>query len=97
MSDIKQLKAFVVVAEELNFHRAAERLGTVQPALSRIVRNLEQDMKVTLLLRTTRHVELTESGKAFLEDARGIITQLNNAVRNTQNTAMGISGHLTLA
>ncbi len=97
MTDIKQLKAFVAVAEELNFHRAAERLGTVQPALSRMVRNLEQDMKVTLLLRTTRHVELTESGKAFLEDARGVITQLNNAVRNTQNTAMGIRGHLTLA
>ena len=62
-----------------------------------MVQNLEQDMKVTLLQRTTRHVELTESGKVFLEEARGIIAQLNNAVRNTQNTAMGISGHLTLA
>lgn len=97
MTDIKQLKAFVAVAEELHFHRAAERLGTVQPALSRLVRNLEQDMKVTLLQRTTRHVELTEPGKVFLDEARGIIAQLNNAVRYTQNTAMGISGRLTLA
>ena len=73
MTDIKQLKAFIAVAEELNFHRAAERLGTVQPALSRMVRNLELDMKVTLLQRTTRHVELTESGKVFLDEARNLI------------------------
>ena len=97
MTDIKQLKAFIAVAEELNFHRAAERLGTVQPALSRMVRNLELDMKVTLLQRTTRHVELTESGKVFLDEARNLIEQLASAVRNTQNTAMGISGRLTLA
>ena len=97
MTDMKQLNAFVAVAEELNFHRAAERLGTVQPALSRMVQNLEQDIKVKLLQRTTRHVELTESGKVFLEEARGIIAQLNSAVRNTQNAAMGISGRLTLA
>ena len=49
MTDIRQLKAFVAVAEELNFHRAAERLATVQPALSRLIQNLDLDMQVQLL------------------------------------------------
>jgi LysR family transcriptional regulator, benzoate and cis,cis-muconate-responsive activator of ben and cat genes len=97
MADIRQIKAFVAVAEELNFHRAAEKLGTVQPALSRLIRNLEIDLKVKLFERTTRHVALTETGKLFLGEAHALIAQLANAVRAAQSTEKGESGTLTLA
>jgi LysR family transcriptional regulator, benzoate and cis,cis-muconate-responsive activator of ben and cat genes len=97
MTDIRQLKAFVAVAEELNFHRAAEKLGTVQPALSRMIRNLEADMNVTLLLRTTRSVTLTESGKVFLGEARLLLNQLTSAIRTTQAAERGTVGSLSLA
>ncbi len=97
MTDIRQLKAFVTVAEELNFHRAAEKLGTVQPALSRLIRNLEEDMQVKLLRRTTRSVSLTETGKLFLHDAKSLISQLATAVRAAQSADKGETGVLTLA
>lgn len=97
MTDIRQLKAFVAVADELNFHRAAEKLGTVQPALSRMIRNLEQDMDVILLLRTTRSVALTESGKVFLGEARLLLNQLSSAIRTTQAAERGTVGSLSLA
>jgi DNA-binding transcriptional LysR family regulator len=97
MTDIRQIKAFIAVAEELNFHRAAEKLGTVQPALSRLIRNLEIDLKVKLFERTTRHVSLTETGKLFLGEAHALIAQLASAVRAAQSAEKGQSGALTLA
>jgi LysR family transcriptional regulator, benzoate and cis,cis-muconate-responsive activator of ben and cat genes len=97
MTDIRQCKAFIAVAEELNFHRAADKLGTVQPALSRLIGNLEKDLKVRLLERTTRHVELTEPGKMFLMEARALVSQLASAVRVTQSAGAGTVGTLTLA
>lgn len=97
MTDIRQCKAFIAVAEELNFHRAAEKMGTVQPALSRLIGNLEGDLKVKLLERTTRHVALTEPGKIFLAEARALVSQLSSAIRNTQSAGMGKAGRLTLA
>jgi DNA-binding transcriptional LysR family regulator len=97
MAEIRQLKAFVCVAEQLNFHRAAEKLGTAQPALSRLIRNLESDLKVKLFERTTRHVALTETGKLFLAEARAMITQLAAAIRNAQSAERGEAGSLTLA
>ena len=96
MTDIRQLKAFVAVAEELNFHRAAERLATVQPALSRLIQNLDLDMQVQLLRRTTRHVELTETGKTLLQDARTLLQNLEQAVKVTQQTVNGTAGKLIL-
>jgi LysR family transcriptional regulator, benzoate and cis,cis-muconate-responsive activator of ben and cat genes len=97
MTDIRQCRAFIAVAEELNFHRAAEKLGTVQPALSRQIGNLEKDLKVRLLERTTRHVALTEPGKMFLAEARALVSQMASAVRITQSAGMGTAGTLTLA
>jgi LysR family transcriptional regulator, benzoate and cis,cis-muconate-responsive activator of ben and cat genes len=97
MTDIRHCKAFIAVAEELNFHRAAEKLGTVQPALSRLIGNLEKDLKVRLLERTTRHVALTEPGKVFLGEARALVSQMASAVRTTQSAGMGTAGTLTLA
>lgn len=97
MIDIRHLKAFVAVAEELNFHRAAERLHIVQPALSRLIKNLEEVVGVSLLERSTRHVRLTEAGKVFLDDARATLTQLSGAVRAAREADSGATGTLRLA
>lgn len=96
MIDIRHLKAFVAVAEELNFHRAAERLHIVQPALSRLIKNLEEVVGVSLLERSTRHVRLTEAGKVFLDDARATLTQLSGAVRAAREADSGATGTLRL-
>jgi LysR family transcriptional regulator, benzoate and cis,cis-muconate-responsive activator of ben and cat genes len=97
MIDVRHLRAFIAVAEELNFHRVAERLGTVQPALSRLIQSLEETARLRLLERTTRHVELTEAGKVFLIEARSLLNQLQGAVANARDVALGITGTLSLA
>jgi len=97
MIDIRHLRAFVAVAEELNFHRAAERLHIVQPALSRLIKNLEEEVGVSLLERSTRHVRLTEAGKVFLDDSRATLTQLSGAVRAAREADSGATGTLRLA
>ena len=69
MTDLRRLQYFVQVARERNFTRAAERLHIAQPALSRHVRLLEQELGVELLFRTTHEFELTEAGEFLLERA----------------------------
>ena len=71
--ELQQLRAFVAVAEELHFGRAAERLHLAQPYLSRTVRALEEDLRAALFRRTTRRVELTAAGAALLEPARVLL------------------------
>jgi epsilon-lactone hydrolase len=83
--EIRHLRAFVAVAEELNFGRAAERLHLSQPALSRQVRALERLVGCELLLRTTHRVELTLAGEALLDRARKVISELEGAVAATQS------------
>jgi len=73
--DLTQLRCFVAVAEELHFGRAARRLEMLPAALGRHVRQLEEDLGVELLTRTTRNVALTEDGAALLEDARSLIAK----------------------
>lgn len=87
--DLKHLMTFVAVAEELNFHRAAERLTMAQPAVSRIVLELEERLGVKLLERTTRKVRLTESGRYLLEEAQDILRRLDIAENTVHLLASG--------
>ncbi|MEV7096519.1 LysR family transcriptional regulator [Amycolatopsis sp. NPDC051045] len=84
MNDLLRLAAFVAVAEELHFGRAAERLGRTQPSLSRAVGALERELGVPLLDRTTRSVALTPAGAAMLPDARTALEAAEAARRRAQ-------------
>src|SRR6266545_3592776 len=82
--EVRELRYFVAVAQELNFSRAAARLGMAQPPLSKAIRQLEAKLGVRLLERTTRRVTLTEAGQVLLEQARGAIDAVGAAARRAQ-------------
>jgi monoterpene epsilon-lactone hydrolase len=83
--ELRHMRAFVAVAEELNFGRAAERLYITQPALSRQIRTLEQLVGCELLRRSTHRVELTLAGEALLERARRLLREVDEAVASVQS------------
>jgi acetyl esterase/lipase len=83
--EVKHLRAFVAVAEELNFGRAAARLYVSQPALSRQIRTLERLLGCEVLRRSTHRVELTVAGSALLERARRLLAELDEAISATQS------------
>ena len=83
--EVRHLRAFVAVAEELNFSRAATRLYLSQPALSRQIRALERLMGCELLRRSTHRVELTVAGSALLDRARRLLADLDEAIAATQS------------
>lgn len=94
--ELRHLRYFVAVAEELNFRRAAERVRVAQPALSKQIKDLEYELGVTLLERTTARVGLTDGGRVFLEKARELLLATEQAVEVTREAAAGRAGHLTV-
>jgi DNA-binding transcriptional LysR family regulator len=94
--DLRQLRYYIVVAEELHFGRAAERLKMTQPALSKQIMVLEKDIGVQLMSRTKRVVQLTHAGQAFLNRARFLLTQSEEMIQVARRTARGEEGQLTL-
>ena len=85
--ELRQLRYFVTLAEELHFGRAAAREHVVQSTLSQQVQRLERELGVRLLERSTHHVELTEPGAAFLVEARQILAQVDRAAAVARGTA----------
>src|SRR5690554_6431403 len=90
--DIHELQAFVSVAEKLSFRAAAEELHISAPALSRRIEKLESMLGVKLLERSTRHVELTNVGRVFLEHARSALGELEGAMLSISDLAAKRSG-----
>ncbi|WP_425624123.1 LysR family transcriptional regulator [Agrobacterium radiobacter] len=94
--DIRQLGYFVRVAELGSFSRASAFLHVAQPALSRQVQNLETELKERLLIRNGRGVELTEAGERLLDNARGILRQIERTYEDIENSRTGKSGKVAI-
>ena len=95
--ELRHLRAFVAVAEELNFGRAATRLFVSQPALSRQIRSLERLLGCELLRRSTHRVELTLAGDALLDRARRLLTDVDDAVFATRSVGGDLERRLAAA
>lgn len=94
--ELRHLRYFVAVAEELHFGRAAARLNISQPPLSQQIQILEQQIGARLLARTNRSVSLTTAGKQFLIDSRQILSQVEDAAARAERLHLGESGELRL-
>ena len=85
--DLRHVRAFIAVAEELSFTRAAQRLHLSQPPLSKLIRSLEQELGVVLFERTSRSVRLTPAGRVLLHDGKLLKSQAANVMENTKQAA----------
>jgi DNA-binding transcriptional LysR family regulator len=94
--ELRHLRYFVAVAEELNFTRAAEKLRLAQPSLTRQIHNLEAELGVRLLDRGRNQVSLTEEGRSFLVDARRLVALSLESVKSVQRFSRGESGQLNI-
>lgn len=94
--DLAKLKAFVVVAEELNFRRSAEILGMSQPPLTRLIASLEEELATPLFERTTRQVKLTGAGVHLLQEGRKILDQAEDLSRAVRGMGKMKSGSLKI-
>jgi DNA-binding transcriptional LysR family regulator len=94
--ELRHLRYFVAVAENLNFTRAAAKLHLAQPSLTRQIHNLEEEIGVRLLNRTKSQVALTEEGRAFLLDARRILALATESVQAVQRLSRGETGQLNI-
>ena len=95
--ELRQLEAFVAVATELHFGRAAEKLRIGQPTLSDLIRRLERELGAPLLTRTTRKVALTGAGQELLDRAKVILDEVSAAAAAVRRTARGDTGTVRLA
>jgi len=94
--EFRHLRHFIVVAEEEHFGRASRRLSIVQPALTRQMHEIEEELGVPLFGRHGRNVRLTNAGRAFLKDARHVLAELERAAYRAQLAARGETGTLTI-
>lgn len=92
--ELRQLRYFVAVAEELHFNRAAERLHIAQPALSQQIQRLERNLKTQLFIRTTRSVQITDTGRVLLEAARRVLAEAERAQSEVAQATSGSAGLL---
>ncbi len=95
--ELRQLRYVIAVAEERNVTRAAERLGMQPPPLSRQIRAIEREIDVQLFRRKARGVELTDAGRAFLDNARAVLAQVDRTFETTRRTARGEQGRISIA
>lgn len=94
--ELRHLRYFVAVAEELSFTRAADRLHTAQPSLSQQIRQLEGEIGVRLLERSKRHVRLTSAGRVLLRESRDILSRVEHATRLASKAASGQVGEVSI-
>lgn len=92
--ELRHLRYFVAVAEALSFRQAAERLHMAQPPLSAQIKALETELQTRLLERTTRSVRLTQAGRVFLDEARGVLAAAVRAEQRAREAEQGLTGNL---
>lgn len=95
--ELRHLRCFIAVAEELHFARAAERLHIEQSPLSRAIKELEEELGVQLFVRTTRSTRITLAGELFLEHVQRALASLDQARESVQSVANGFQGQLRVA
>ena len=95
--ELRHLRYFVAVAEELNVRRAAGRLRVSQPPVSRQIRDLEEEVGAPLFIRSKQGMQLTDAGHFFLKEARQILAQSRRAVEQAQAASRGEAGRLAFA
>lgn len=96
MMDYRQLRSFIVLAEQLHFGRAAQALNIAQPALSQHIKHLEKELGLTLFVRDRRHVELTSDGKQLLPNARQAVSHFEQFKTTAHNLRQGFKGTLQI-